>query len=1687
MSAAFDIGPLGWVKSEIDSSLEKARAALKAYGGRTEARTELKACEGHLHQASGAVQIVGLEGVTRFFEQTEALLADIQAGKVSSDEHAVEILGRAIDTIGKYLADLLDGAADQPLRMFPAYRALLEARGAPPPSEAELYFPDLSLAPPPRERAAPHMQREDLAAFLRAQRLRFQRGFVRWLRDAQDRSALAEMLAAIDAVEETQTLPAQRAFWWTAGALIDALAHGNLGPEPRLRQLAARIEQQLRRMLEGASPSVAEQLQREVLYWLARTGDEPDASSPRARAARQAYRLDGSLPSAVSEADISQRVPIALALREAIGHAKEAWHKHIAGVDSALAAFSEHAGAIAERGWRLGNPDLATLTREIGRIAGHLEGAGSQPSEAAAMEVATALLVAENAAENYRRLPPDFDRQVKVMLSRLAAAVFGAEPAGELAGAELIDEMTQRAQEKLALGSAVVEMQANLHRIEQALDVYFRDPTRAAELAALDPLIHQVSGALKVLGEEEAQGALERCAERIRDFAAATARPALEQFEEVAQILSGLGFYLDALRHGKADFAAAMRPVGAPPPQTGPSVEKELRQKRQDSQALFAALQGAPEDESLKARLKDKLNEISDDAQLVADASLESRARDALSQLDAPDSPERESSLAKSMVQLAPPAETASADTRRLLEASSETFDQELLAIFLEEAQGVLASIAESLSASRVRPSAMPELAAIRRGFHTLKGSGRMVGLAALAEAALAAEQLLNLWLQEERAATPDLHETIELARATFADWVERLGRGEPQPDPSALLAAVERVGRGEAKAADAGAPSPPASEAVCVGTATLSPSLYAVFVNEAQQHLEILERELAAVAVSGSVQDDLVRAAHTLAGICGTVQLESMHALGHALEGALLRLRSRGARADSAELALLSRSAAALRDMHAAVASRQAPAAREDLARALDALPGRAEPLVARPADGPAERRQRRVADDVDAQLLPLFMEEAAELVPEAAELLRAWRKEPGGAEHAKALRRALHTLKGSARMAGVMSIGELTHNMEAKVENAAALDTVPPQLLDELDAAFDRLGVLLERLQKGAPGAAEETEPESAARKPAASRGLLRVRSEVLEKLVNEAGEVAIARSRIEVEMRVLKTALSDLTENVARLRGQLREIEIHAESQMQAREREAEEAAREFDPLEFDRFTRFQELTRMMAESVNDVSTVQQSLARMVDDTDAALSAQARLNRELQQDLMRVRMVPFGTLAQRLHRLVRQTAKELGKRADLELRGASVELDRSVLERMTGPLEHLLRNSLTHGIEPTGERLAAGKPEVGAIRLEVRQEGNEIVLSLEDDGAGLDLEKIRETALRRGLLDETEQVSEPRLAELIFVPGFSTAEQVTEIAGRGVGMDVVKDEVGGLGGRIELESAPQRGARFTIRLPLTTAVTQAVLIRAGARICALPAVMIEQVQQLRPQDLNHARATGHIEWAGRRYPFATMHELLGERAEDNYVERRYAPVLLLRSGAEAAAVLVDEMIGNQEVVVKNLGPQLARVPGVAGVTVLGSGEIVLIMNPVALLQRPRPQQRQVAAPIPAPAVARSKVMVVDDSLTVRKITGRLLEREGYQVLSAKDGVEALEQLSETVPDVMLVDIEMPRMDGFDLTRNVRADPRLRSVPIIMITSRTAEKHRAYAHQVGANVFLGKPFQEDQLLGHIASFVGH
>jgi len=783
-------------------------------------------------------------------------------------------------------------------------------------------------------------------------------------------------------------------------------------------------------------------------------------------------------------------------------------------------------------------------------------------------------------------------------------------------------------------------------------------------------------------------------------------------------------------------------------------------------------------------------------------------------------------------------------------------------------------------------------------------------------------------------------------------------------------------------------------------------------------------------------------------------------------------------------------------------------------------------------------------IHDELDPDLLPVFLEEGTDLLPQVGESLRAWHANPTDFSHAHNLQRVLHTVKGSARMAGAMRLGQHAHEIETHIENMVHAGSASQHSFDELMAHYDHALLLFEQLQnpeayaaamaaaQAASAAAASPDGEAAAAVAAAPAGdgaapslstlaarlasvhapmaraeepdaaakaspLVRVRADILDRLVNQAGEVSITRSRLENEVGSLRTSLSDFQENLNRLRRQLREVEMQAESQIASRMSIAGE--REFDPLEFDRFTRLQELTRMMAESVNDVASFHEGLFRSIDSASGDLNQQARMTRDLQRDLMRVRMVPFNSVSERLFRVARQGAKETDKRVNLDIRGGGVEMDRSVLERMAAPFEHLLRNSIVHGIESRASRVEHGKGETGELLVQVSQQGNEVVLEFSDDGAGLDLQRIRAKARSVGLLAEGQEVSDAEASNLIFQPGFSTAESLTELAGRGVGMDIVLSEAQALGGRVETFTEAGKGTRFTIRLPLTLAVTQVVLISAGGRTYAVPALMVEQVLQMKEGALAEATAKGAVVHHGQHIALRYLATLLGD-SDARPLLQRSSPVMMLRNGSDRVALHVDEIVGNREVVIKNIGPQLSRMAGIAGATVLGSGEIVLILNPVALqlhvAQHPELAPRTAATPAPAPAGggavepsaptrAHGTVMVVDDSLTVRKVTQRLLEREGYTVMLAKDGVDALEQMQDRLPELMLVDIEMPRMDGFDLTRNVRGDEHTKEIPIIMITSRSADKHRNYALQLGVNAYFGKPFQEDILLGAIAGLL--
>ena len=610
-------------------------------------------------------------------------------------------------------------------------------------------------------------------------------------------------------------------------------------------------------------------------------------------------------------------------------------------------------------------------------------------------------------------------------------------------------------------------------------------------------------------------------------------------------------------------------------------------------------------------------------------------------------------------------------------------------------------------------------------------------------------------------------------------------------------------------------------------------------------------------------------------------------------------------------------------------------------------------------------------------------------------------------------------------------------------------------------------------------------------------ASTGSVRVRAPLLDRLVNHAGEVSITRARIQRDVGQFKGGLDDLTDNLERLRSQLRDIELQAETQIGTRLEAAKAAQQQFDPLEMDRFTRFQELTRMMAESVADVATVQRSLQRTLQSTEDALAHQARMTRDMQDDLLRTRMVEFEGLSDRLYRVVRQAAKETGKTVRLDIVGGGVEIDRGVLDRMTPAFEHLLRNSVVHGIEPAATRSAAGKDSTGSITLAVSQIGNEMAVEVRDDGAGLDLAAIRARAQGMGLIAADTQADDAALANLIFQPGVTTAATITDLAGRGVGMDVVRTDVNATGGRIETASAPGQGTSFRLVLPLTTAVTQVVMLRCGERTFAVPSTLVELVRRVPLAELALAYGAGQMQQGELAVPFFWLDALLQGTALGAATGRTVA-VVTIRSAAQRVMLHVDEVLGNQEVVIKNLGPQLSRVPGLVGMTLLPSGLPALIYNPVALatlygaaahqatrqaLLASQQAGRAGIAAVAADATPMAPlVLVVDDSLTVRRITQRLLEREGYRVSVAKDGLDGLDKLAVERPAVLLTDIEMPRMDGFDLVRNLRSDAKLAGLPVIMITSRIAQKHRDYAVTLGVQHYLGKPYVEDELLALVA-----
>ncbi|MDH1442506.1 Hpt domain-containing protein [Pseudomonas sp. GD03721] len=785
--------------------------------------------------------------------------------------------------------------------------------------------------------------------------------------------------------------------------------------------------------------------------------------------------------------------------------------------------------------------------------------------------------------------------------------------------------------------------------------------------------------------------------------------------------------------------------------------------------------------------------------------------------------------------------------------------------------------------------------------------------------------------------------------------------------------------------------------------------------------------------------------------------------------------------------------------------------------------------------------------AEEADSDILDIFLEEGDDLLEAMEAVIGRFETQRDDVSAIEEMQRILHTLKGGARLAGQRRLGDLSHDLEQHLTEALQQGAPWPESLfldvqsgfeglqQELDLLRQRLSASLAGQEEAAPvseadpGAntltpllnpivaasdvpsqvqarkvlpfvqsAQEAAQEAAARR--APQELVKVPAELLEGLVNLAGETSIFRGRVEQQVSDVSFTLSEMEATIDRVRDQLRRLDTETQAQILSRyQAEAERAGYEdFDPLEMDRHSQLQQLSRALFESASDLLDLKETLAAKNRDAETLLLQQARVNTELQEGLMRTRMVPFDRLVPRLRRIVRQVAGELGKQVEFVVGNAEGEMDRTVLERIVAPLEHMLRNAVDHGIEQAEVRRAAGKPDTGTIRLNLGREGADIVLTLDDDGAGIRLDAVRRKAIERGLMDADSDLSDHEVLQFILEAGFSTAEKVTQISGRGVGMDVVHSEVKQLGGSMSIESSLGQGTRFTIRLPFTVSVNRALMVYSGEDLYAIPLNTIEGIVRVSPFELEayYAPDAPRFEYAGQTYELKYLGDLLNNGQQPKLVGQSLPlPVILVRSSEHAVAVQVDSLAGSREIVVKSLGPQFAGVHGISGATILGDGRVVVILDLLATIRvrhahlqsqlTPRLASRQAAANEEVEVDRPTLVMVVDDSVTVRKVTSRLLERNGMNVVTAKDGVDAIAQLQEHKPDIMLLDIEMPRMDGFEVATLVRHDERLKDLPIIMITSRTGEKHRERAMAIGVNQYLGKPYQESLLLDTIAQLV--
>jgi chemosensory pili system protein ChpA (sensor histidine kinase/response regulator) len=1757
---------LTWVRPDLDKHLGQLRSQIEHLAG-----AEIVG-EGVINTAAGLEQLkytfeaLVLKGATLVVEEMILVCDELKQYNIRDKKKAYGAMMDAIVVLPSYLDRLQAGHHDLPVLLLPVINELRDAYGANIVSEATLFTPVLDVPLPELERPA-DQGREELISdvSLRMQR-QWETALLKWLQDQENVYLLEPLQEVCEAMQARLNGVELRRLWWIAEKVIGGLLDGVTDNDMHLRRLFARLHLALKTLAEGGEEASdehsADSLAQALLFHIAQA--KPGSAS--VDDLRKRFNLQDLVPDrdvlirargAVTGRNRELYKSLGAAVRDELALVKDALDLELRTGQIEQNRRSESQEALFRLKDTLMMMGLANSARSMEELIPAFQ-ASENPDPGEGESARRSLLM--DLAGELIRVESDLEEQIITL----------GEPLAEEQEDNFID-LPQHEVRRIKT-HLLDETVFSLHQVQEAVHRHFSGEPEADFTGPLD----QIAGALELISEKE------------------TASLALRLRNALSNLLSS----------ARSEMA----------------VEPGKLEALTDAVAAFELyLAGCRDQQSNRERFLDILKDRLERLPVSEHAPVHAQQ---------------------------PPAESARQDTAAdepARQAMPPQIDAELLGVFLEEYEDVVQMLDRSIPSWLESRIANETLTNIRRGFHTLKGSGRMVGAHELGDFAWYVEDMLNRLLEQHIQAGDDLCTALQVSVAALpaiksrllqedtelsseiiemiSDQVRLVAEGKPadwNALATALPACIGNIADGRFSSADAEPAEPDEHE---------------ILSKEFADNLAILRGLMERLSVDRDTvsSEEEIRAVHTIAGISSMKPIGLEDRLASAMENFLTAQRNSGMSLNNNALWAIASALGYFEDCLAILQGDGQTRLADDADGQMAALLGLAQeyaqapPVTSAPSEQEAEEPEAEEPEpvseeadedsgevpqtpaeeleqeEVDPEILSIFLEEATDILERCDSLLNTWRDNLSDLDIVRNLQREFHTFKGGSRMAGLTVMGELSHSMETLLENMAGHLLMPSEdALDLLEQSCDRLNAWTEQANRGEiPVAgkvlqefkqqiealttprpdtvdADHAEPEPASvptvdtqagvtpemggeeaspeepqeeDKPpvvekkeapagAVTRGedkaasattrtvvvpkppvapasmrpsaeflkeipevaavttdqageatvsqQIRVNAELLDSLVNSAGEISIFRSLLEQNIVQIRDHLKEFDVTTARLREQFRKLEIETETQIRSRyQQEIPDTSEEFDPLEMDRFSSLQHLSRSLSESVSDLLNLQELLDDSARKSEALLVQQSRVSKDLQEGLMQTRMVHFGTIAPRLRRIIRTAAKETKKKARLQLRmtGGGDQLDRNVLERVTAPLEHLLRNAMVHGIEKPADRKKLDKPVEGQISITVAAEATEFVIHIEDDGAGIDLDAVRKKAIEKGLVGKNDNPGPQQLQQMILSSGFSTSKTVTALAGRGVGMDVVNSEIKQVGGSVEIESEQGKGSCFTIRIPFSLAVMQAIGVMAGEHRYLIPVASVAGVTRIMPAEYEGlvSQEAPAYEFAGESYAILELEPLLGEPTTPLGDET--ISMLMIKVGEQRAAFRVSQLLGHREIVVKPVGPQISSVPGILGGTITGDGQVVVIIDAGPLIR-----QALLTGARPAPAIAhvdshrhKKLAMVVDDSITMRRVTTRVLENNDYDVITARDGIDATEQLQDRVPDILLLDIEMPRMDGYQVAEWVRADARLRHIPIIMITSRAGGKHRERGIRAGANAYLSKPYKELELVQEV------